>query len=142
MAKSEAQTVTEVRSAFVERRRLRRIRMIVELTHNLISSDVTVSHREAHRRSVERDQRPVSPPVTHQRCGKVSPLSAGRINHLDLVSLVFVHSEIEMILAKQRVPHPAVLARAEILRDEVAEQFVASISQNAPLRIEDPLQIS
>jgi hypothetical protein len=49
MPKSEAQAVTEVRSAlFVERRRLRRIRMIVELTHNLISSDVTVSHREAH----------------------------------------------------------------------------------------------
>jgi hypothetical protein len=26
---------------------MRRIRMIVELTHNLISSDMTVSHREA-----------------------------------------------------------------------------------------------
>jgi len=37
----------EVRSAFYERRRLRRIRMIVELTFNLISSDRTVSHREA-----------------------------------------------------------------------------------------------
>ncbi|HYM61053.1 MAG TPA: hypothetical protein VEZ11_09185 [Thermoanaerobaculia bacterium] len=37
----------EVRSAFFERRRLRRIRMIVELTLNLISSDATVSHREA-----------------------------------------------------------------------------------------------
>lgn len=38
---------SEPRSAFVERRRLRRVRMIVELTHNLISSDMTVSHREA-----------------------------------------------------------------------------------------------
>jgi hypothetical protein len=37
----------DFRSAFFERRRLRRIRMIVELTHNLISSDRTVSHREA-----------------------------------------------------------------------------------------------
>jgi hypothetical protein len=47
MPKSEVQANTEVRSAFVERRRLRRIRMIVELTHNLISSDMTVCHREA-----------------------------------------------------------------------------------------------
>jgi hypothetical protein len=47
MPKFELQMTTEVRSAFVERRRLRRIRMIVELTHNLISSDMTVSHREA-----------------------------------------------------------------------------------------------
>ncbi len=47
MPKSESQPTTEVRSAFFERRRLRRIRMIVELTHKLISSDVTVSHREA-----------------------------------------------------------------------------------------------
>jgi len=47
MPKFEAQPNTEVRSGFVERRRLRRIRMIVELTHNLISSDMTVSHREA-----------------------------------------------------------------------------------------------
>lgn len=31
----------------MERRKLRRVRMIVELTHNLISSDMTVSHREA-----------------------------------------------------------------------------------------------
>jgi hypothetical protein len=47
MPKPETEMITEVRSAFVERRRLRRIRMIVELTHNLISSDMTVSHREA-----------------------------------------------------------------------------------------------
>ena len=47
MPKFEAEPNTEVRSGFVERRRLRRIRMIVELTHNLISSDMTVSHREA-----------------------------------------------------------------------------------------------
>jgi hypothetical protein len=47
MSKFEAQPNTEVRSGFVERRRLRRIRMIVELTHNLISSDMTVCHREA-----------------------------------------------------------------------------------------------
>jgi hypothetical protein len=47
MPKSEVQPNTEVRSGFVERRRLRRIRMIVELTHNLISSDMTVCHREA-----------------------------------------------------------------------------------------------
>ena len=47
MPKFEMEPVQEPRSAFVERRRLRRIRMIVELTHNLISSDMTVSHREA-----------------------------------------------------------------------------------------------
>ena len=48
MSKPESQAAaTEVRSAFVERRRLRRIRMIVELTHNLISADMTVSYREA-----------------------------------------------------------------------------------------------
>lgn len=35
------------RSSFVERRKMRRIRMIVELTHNLIGSDMTVSYREA-----------------------------------------------------------------------------------------------
>jgi hypothetical protein len=47
MPKTETESPTEVRSAFFERRRLRRIRMIVELTMNLISSDMTVSHREA-----------------------------------------------------------------------------------------------
>jgi hypothetical protein len=47
MPKSESEPTTEVRSAFFERRRLRRIRMIVELTLNLISSDETQSHREA-----------------------------------------------------------------------------------------------
>jgi len=47
MPKTEPEMITEVRSAFVERRRLRRIRMIVELTHNLIAGDMTVSHREA-----------------------------------------------------------------------------------------------
>ncbi len=47
MPKFELDAVPENRSAFFERRRLRRIRMIVELTTNLISSDLTVSHREA-----------------------------------------------------------------------------------------------
>jgi|SRR5712692_3022330 hypothetical protein len=47
MSKFEIDPAAEVRSAFFERRRLRRIRMIVELTLNLISSDMTVSHREA-----------------------------------------------------------------------------------------------
>src|SRR4051812_48023404 len=47
MPKFEIEPLTELRSAFFERRRLRRIRMIVELTHNLISSDRTVSSREA-----------------------------------------------------------------------------------------------
>jgi hypothetical protein len=47
MPKFEMEPAQEPRSAYVERRRLRRIRMIVELTHNLISSDMTVSHREA-----------------------------------------------------------------------------------------------
>jgi len=47
MPKSQIEIKTEVRSGFIERRRLRRIRMIVELTHKLISSDMTVSHREA-----------------------------------------------------------------------------------------------
>jgi len=47
MPKFETDPITEVRSAFFERRRLRRIRMIVELTLNLIGNDDTVTHREA-----------------------------------------------------------------------------------------------
>lgn len=47
MPKFETELSGEVSSAFMERRRLRRVRMIVELTLNLISSDRTVSHREA-----------------------------------------------------------------------------------------------
>ena len=47
MPKFEIESMTELRSAFFERRRLRRIRMIIELTHNLISSDRTVCFREA-----------------------------------------------------------------------------------------------
>ena len=47
MPKFETELAPETHSAFYERRRLRRIRMIVELTLNLISSDMTVSHREA-----------------------------------------------------------------------------------------------
>src|ERR1700738_5380751 len=47
MPKFESQFTSEPNAAFMERRTLRRIRMIVELTHNLISSDMTVSHREA-----------------------------------------------------------------------------------------------
>jgi hypothetical protein len=47
MPKFEMESLPEVRSAFYERRRLRRIRMIVELTHNVIASDDTVSYREA-----------------------------------------------------------------------------------------------
>jgi hypothetical protein len=47
MPKFEHELQTDVTSAFFERRRLRRVRMIVELTLNLISSDRTVSHREA-----------------------------------------------------------------------------------------------
>ena len=47
MPKFEAELASDSRSAFMERRKLRRVRMIVELTHNLISSNMTVSHREA-----------------------------------------------------------------------------------------------
>jgi hypothetical protein len=47
MPKFEAEFTGDSRSAFIDRRTLRRVRMIVELTHNLISSDMTVSHREA-----------------------------------------------------------------------------------------------
>src|SRR6202035_5724260 len=47
MPKSQIEIKTGVRSGFIERRRLRRIRMIVELSHKLISSDMTVCHREA-----------------------------------------------------------------------------------------------
>jgi hypothetical protein len=47
MPKNEIEPAGEARSGFFERRRLRRIRMIVELTLNLISSDTKVSHREA-----------------------------------------------------------------------------------------------
>ena len=47
MPKFEMEPIPEVQSAFLERRRLRRIRMIIELTLNLITSDATVSYREA-----------------------------------------------------------------------------------------------
>ena len=47
MPKFEIEPIAELRSAFFERRRLRRIRMIVELTHGMISGDRTVSYREA-----------------------------------------------------------------------------------------------
>lgn len=47
MPKFETEHALETPSAFVERRRQRRMRMIVELTANLIASDATVSHREA-----------------------------------------------------------------------------------------------
>lgn len=47
MPKYDYEPIREPRSAFIERRRLRRVRMIVELTLNLISSDRTVSYREA-----------------------------------------------------------------------------------------------
>src|SRR5687767_14040085 len=47
MPKFECEPQTEDNSAFFECQRLRRVRMIVELTLNLISSDRTVSHREA-----------------------------------------------------------------------------------------------
>ena len=47
MPKFEYESHREEHSAFYERKRVRRVRMIVELTLNLISSDRTVSHREA-----------------------------------------------------------------------------------------------
>jgi hypothetical protein len=47
MGKFEIDPAVEVRSTFFERRKLRRIRMIVELTLNMIGTDMTVSHREA-----------------------------------------------------------------------------------------------
>jgi hypothetical protein len=47
MPKFETEPLSEPRLTVFERRRIRRIRMIVELTINLISSDMTVSHREA-----------------------------------------------------------------------------------------------
>jgi hypothetical protein len=47
MPKFEINSSPEVIAVFHERRRLRRIRMIVELTLNLIASDQTASHREA-----------------------------------------------------------------------------------------------
>ena len=47
MPKFVYESQVESNSAFFERRVIRRVRMIVELTLNLISSDRTVSHREA-----------------------------------------------------------------------------------------------
>ena len=47
MPKFEYESQTETHTLFFERRRLRRVRMIAELTLNLISSDRTSSHREA-----------------------------------------------------------------------------------------------
>jgi hypothetical protein len=47
MPKFQYESHSEPGSLPFERRRLRRVRMIVELTLNLISSDRTASHREA-----------------------------------------------------------------------------------------------
>jgi hypothetical protein len=47
MPKFEYEPQTEQHSTFIDRRRLRRVKMIAELTLNLISSDRTVAHREA-----------------------------------------------------------------------------------------------
>src|SRR5436305_14041965 len=47
MGKYAMDSTMEVRSPIFERRRLRRIRMIVELTLNLVGTDATVSHHEA-----------------------------------------------------------------------------------------------
>ena len=47
MPKFEYEMQTGETSVLFERKRLRRVRMIVELTLNLISSDRTTSHREA-----------------------------------------------------------------------------------------------
>lgn len=47
MPKFDYEPATEHHSAFFDRRSVRRVRMIVEITLNLISSDRTVSHREA-----------------------------------------------------------------------------------------------
>lgn len=47
MPKFEYEPQTEPHSTYIDRRRLRRVKMISELTLNLISSDRTVSHREA-----------------------------------------------------------------------------------------------
>lgn len=47
MPKYATEPSLEQSSTFVERKRLRRVRMIVELTLNLISTDRDVSHREA-----------------------------------------------------------------------------------------------
>ncbi|MDQ3282945.1 MAG: hypothetical protein M3Q69_16210 [Acidobacteriota bacterium] len=47
MPKFEYESHTQNDTALFERRRVRRVRMIVELTLNLISSDRTTTHREA-----------------------------------------------------------------------------------------------
>jgi hypothetical protein len=84
MPKNQIEPTAEVRSGFFERRRLRRIRMIVELTLNLISSDMTVSYREArslvacarkaildlHPSFEERYERVVAPHFEHILCSR------------------------------------------------------------------------
>jgi hypothetical protein len=47
MPKFEYESHTQTDSPLFERRRVRRVRMIVELTLNLIGSDRTTTHREA-----------------------------------------------------------------------------------------------
>lgn len=47
MEKTQSLTSNEKLSFFEQRRRLRRVRMIVELTSNLIQNDVSLTHREA-----------------------------------------------------------------------------------------------
>lgn len=47
MSKTQVHPTAEREAVFYERRRLRRVRMIVDLTLNLIRRDPSLSHREA-----------------------------------------------------------------------------------------------
>lgn len=47
MERSQSQASSQAQSFFEQRRRVRRVRMIVELTSNLIQNDISLTHREA-----------------------------------------------------------------------------------------------
>src|SRR5438067_2012397 len=125
MPKSQLEIKTEARSGFVERRRLRRIRMIVELTHNLISSDMTVCHREAqclvqcarkaildlHPHFEERYERVVRPHFERI----LSQRWPGEIQlHPD-------DCDADARPLQERMPDPAVATRLRVERDEIAK---------------------
>lgn len=47
MSKTQTNSSSDTEAVFFERRRIRRIRMILDLTSNLIRRDASLSHRQA-----------------------------------------------------------------------------------------------
>src|SRR5260370_13935921 len=98
--------------------------------------------REDHRYMIERDQRPISPPVAHERRREIAAGSGRDVDDFDALALIFVDSQIDSIFLHKRVPDAAVAARPCIERDEIAKQLIAAVGENASLPVENPFEIA